>query len=56
MTAVAAPPVIAQPGMVACRDPWPQDRGVYCERPKGHDGGHLSQSHGPYWQAKEATS
>lgn len=26
--------------------------GVYCERPWGHPGGHLSGSHGQYWQAE----
>jgi hypothetical protein len=44
------PPVIAGENQAACGES-PAEKGVYCERPEGHDGGHLSQSHGRYWQA-----
>lgn len=56
MTAVAAPPVIAPAGTVPCRDPWPDAKGIYCERPKGHAGGHRSESRDRYWQARERRS
>ena len=50
--ATMVPPVIAPAGTVACREKWPAEHGTYCERPKGHDGGHLSQSHSRYWPAE----
>lgn len=43
-------PVIAPPDTARCGERNPE-LGVYCERPKGHEGGHLSQSRDKYWQA-----
>ena len=34
-----------------CRALWPQAAGVYCTRPKGHQGGHLDEVRDIYWQA-----
>lgn len=49
------PRVLAGEGQVTCGKS-PQDNGkaVYCERPIFHDGGHLSQSQGRYWQQEES--
>ena len=49
-------PVIAPPGAPACKEKWPGEHGTYCERPKGHVGGHLSESRSRYWPREEATS
>lgn len=45
------PPVIAPPGADRCREKCHEHAGVFCERPEGHDGGHLSESRNRYWQA-----
>lgn len=43
------PRVLANGNEPACGEPAGGD--VYCERPEGHAGGHLSKSAGRYWQA-----
>ena len=49
------PPVLAGEGETTCgQSPAERGRGVYCERPVFHDGGHLSRSHDRYWQADES--
>jgi hypothetical protein len=51
----AEPPVVARGGQQACAAEYPgRDKGgVYCERPAGHDGGHLSRTRDCYWQAAQ---
>jgi hypothetical protein len=39
-----------------CREPWPQVKGVYCTRPKGHQGGHRDDLKDRYWPAEETQS
>jgi len=45
------PPAVAPQGAARCGAKFPGIYGVYCERPAGHDGGHLSESQRKYWQA-----
>jgi hypothetical protein len=50
----APPAVLAGESQETCgASPAEKGTGAYCERPAGHEGGHLSQSHGRYWQAGE---
>lgn len=49
LPAPPAPSPLAGEGQDTCGEKF--DHGVYCERPDGHDGGHLSESHHRYWQA-----
>lgn len=49
------PSVLAGRGQVTCGES-PAEKGVYCERPAGHEGGHLSESHSRYWPAEGAQS
>lgn len=51
----APPRILAVPGTVACGERFDAQGGIYCERPKGHDGGHLCQSKDRYWQAGDAS-
>lgn len=48
--APAPRPVIAPDGTPPCGETQPES-GARCERPWGHDGGHLSQTRDKYWQA-----
>lgn len=47
------PRVLAGQGQVTCGEQPPDKGGVYCGRPRGHAGGHLSMSPGRYWQGEE---
>jgi len=35
-----------------CGEKHPDRRSVLCTREPGHQGGHLNQAHGLYWQAE----
>jgi hypothetical protein len=50
-----APVVYAKPGQYRCGDRYEAQGGINCDRPVGHDGGHLSKT-GNYWQAKRVAS
>lgn len=45
--------VLAPAGVKPCGDAHPGEKSVYCERPEGHDGGHLSQTRDRYWPEPE---
>jgi hypothetical protein len=47
---------VAEMARVLCRQPWPQQSGVYCTRLKDHKGGHLDENQKVYWQAEETSS
>lgn len=44
------PPVIAPEGAARCREGHPFEH-ARCDRPAGHDGGHLNRNAALYWQA-----
>jgi hypothetical protein len=44
------PPVIAPEGAARCGEGHPFER-VRCDRPAGHEGGHLNGNANLYWQA-----
>lgn len=50
------PRVLAARGQVPCGEQPPDKAGVYCMRPGGHAGGHLSVSPSRYWQAEVPAS
>lgn len=50
------PRVLAAPGQVPCGAQPADQAGIYCGRPRGHDGGHLCQTRSRYWQAREPQS
>lgn len=52
MSAVTVPPVFAGPGDPPCPDKHPGQH-VPCNRPWGHDGGHLNRTGDIYWQQAE---
>lgn len=50
------PPVIAPPGDTPCGEVFASLGGTRCERPAGHEGGHLSQARGHYWPSETAAT
>ena len=45
------PPVLAAEGETTCREGHPFEH-ARCDRPAGHDGGHLNRNANLYWQAQ----